>query len=152
MDGRAQRVENDCMTIRLNPYIGFKGNAREAIEFYQSVFGGDLVVNTFAELHASQDPSEDNLVMHSMLATPIGLTLMASDTPRRMAYNPGDTISISLSGESDDEETLKGYWAALMAGGNESMPLSKAIWGDSFGMGVDRFGIAWLVNIAGAPG
>jgi PhnB protein len=136
------------MTIRLNPYIGFRGNAREAIEFYHSVFGGDLLINTFAELHASQDPSEDNLVMHSMLVTANGLTLMASDTPRRMAYTPGDNISVSLSGDSEDESALKKYWAGLMAGGAESMPLSKAIWGDSFGMGVDKFGISWLVNIA----
>jgi PhnB protein len=139
------------MTIRLNPYLGFKDNAREAIDFYHSVFGGDLTVNTFAELHASQDPSEDNLVMHSMLSTPNGLTLMASDTPRRMAYNPGDNISVSLSGEAEDEAVLKGYWSKLMTGGAESMPLSKAVWGDSFGMGADKFGIVWLVNIAAPP-
>jgi PhnB protein len=139
------------MTIRLNPYLGFKNNAREAIEFYHSVLGGELTVNTFAELHGSQDPSEDNLVMHSMLVTPNGLTLMASDTPGRMAYNPGDNITVSLSGDAEDEEVLKGYWAKLMVGGTESMPLAKAIWGDSFGMGVDRFGIGWLVNIAAPP-
>jgi PhnB protein len=139
------------MTIRLNPYLGFKDNAREAIEFYHSVFGGELTINTFAELHASQEPDEDNLVMHSMLATPNGLTLMASDTPRRMAYNPGDTISVSLSGEAEEEVVLKGYWTKLMVGGAESMPLAKAVWGDSFGMGADKFGIVWLVNIAAPP-
>lgn len=136
------------MTIRLNPYLGFKDNAREAIEFYHSVFGGELTVNTFAELHASQDPSEDNLVMHSQLVTPNGLTLMASDTPQRMTYNPGDNISVSLSGDSDDQAVLEGYWNKLIDGGNVTMPLSKAPWGDSFGMAVDRFGITWLVNIA----
>ena len=136
------------MTIRLNPYLGFKNNAREAIEFYHSVFGGELTVNTFAELHASQDPSEDNLVMHSMLVVPNGLTLMASDTPQRMTYNPGDNISVSLSGEAEDQEVLEGYWNKLIEGGNVTMPLSKASWGDSFGMVVDRFGITWLLNIA----
>ena len=136
------------MTIRLNPYISFRNNAREAIEFYHSVFGGELTISTFADLHASQDPSEDNLVMHSMLVAPNGLTLMASDTTQRMAYTPGDNMSVSLSGEAEDEATLTGYWTALMAGGSESMPLSKAVWGDSFGMGTDRYGVAWLVNIA----
>ncbi len=136
------------MTIRLNPYLGFKDNARAAIEFYHSVFGGELTVNTFAELHASQDPSEDNLVMHSMLVGPNGLTLMASDTPQRMTYNPGDNISVSLSGEAEDQSVLEGYWNALIDGGNVTMPLSKATWGDSFGMVVDRFGITWLLNIA----
>jgi PhnB protein len=136
------------MTIRLNPYLGFKNNAREAIEFYHSVFGGELTVNTFAELHASQDPSEDSLVMHSMLVAPNGLTLMASDTPQRMTYNPGDNISVSLSGEAEDEAVLEGYWNKLIDGANVTMPLSKATWGDSFGMAVDRFGITWLVNVA----
>ena len=136
------------MTIRLNPYLGFKNNAREAIEFYHSVFGGELTVNTFAELHASQDPSEDSLVMHSMLVVPNGLTLMASDTPQRMTYNPGDNISVSLSGEAEDHAVLEGYWNKLIDGGNVTMPLSKAAWGDSFGMVVDKFGITWLLNIA----
>jgi PhnB protein len=117
-----------AMTIRLNPYISFNNNAREAIEFYHSVFGGELTINTFAELHASQDHSEDDLVMHSMLVTPNGLTLMASDTTQRMAYTPGDNMTVSLSGEAQDEETLKGYWRDLMVGGTESMPLSKAVW------------------------
>jgi PhnB protein len=138
------------MTLRLNPYISFKNNAREAIEFYRSVFGGELTINTFADLHASQGPDEDNLVMHSMLAIPGGLTLMASDTTSRMPHNPGDNMSVSLSGESEDEELLKGWWAKLMDGGKETMPLAKAVWGDSFGMGVDRYGIAWLVNITAA--
>jgi PhnB protein len=136
------------MTIRLNPYLGFKNNAREAIEFYHSVFGGELTVNTFAELHASQDPSEDSLVMHSMLVVPNGLTLMASDTPQRMTYNPGDNISVSLSGDAEDQAVLEGYWNKLIDGGNVTMPLSKATWGDSFGMVVDKFGITWLLNVA----
>jgi PhnB protein len=138
------------MTLRLNPYVSFKNNAREAIEFYHSVFGGELIINTFADLHASQGPDEDNLVMHSMLVAPNGLTLMASDTTSRMPHNPGDNISVSLSGDAEDEELLKGYWAGLMAGGTETMPLAKAVWGDSFGMGVDKYGIGWLVNITAA--
>jgi PhnB protein len=139
------------MTISLNPYIGFRGNAREAIEFYSSVFGGDLTVSTFAEFHASQDPSEDNLVMHSVLTAPNGLTLMVSDVPGRMSYNPGDNISVSLSGNSEDEAALEGYWGKLSEGATITMPLAKAIWGDAFGMLIDKFGITWLVNIAGAP-
>jgi PhnB protein len=151
MDAHRLDVENEAMTIRLNPYIGFRGNAREAIEFYHSVFGGEVAISTFAEFNASQDPSEDNLVMHSVLNAPNGLTLMVSDTPDRMEYRPGTNITVSLSGAGDDDEAvLKGWWAGLMEGGSESMPLSKAIWGDSFGMGTDRFGIGWLVNITAA--
>lgn len=137
------------MPILLNPYLGFRNTAREAMEFYRSVFGGELVMNTFAELHASQDPSEDDLVMHSMLTSPNGLVLMGSDTPNRMPYNPGDNFSVSLSG--DDEAELQKYWDALSEGATVLTPLSKAEWGDSFGMLRDRFGVTWLVNISGTP-
>ncbi|TXN29162.1 VOC family protein [Lacisediminihabitans profunda] len=139
------------MTVTLNPYLSFRGNAREAITFYKSVFGGELAISTFDDYHASQDPSDANLVMHSMLTGDNGLTLMASDTPRPREYNPGDNISMSLSGATSDEPVLRGYWDKLIDGGTVTMPLEKAVWGDTFGMCVDKFGIAWLVNIAGAP-
>jgi len=133
------------MKTILNPYISFKDNARQAMEFYKTVFGGKLTMQTFKEFHASQDPSEDNLIMHAQLDGDNGLTLMASDTPARMEYRPGNNISVSLSG--DNEAELKGYFQKLAAGGTVTMPLEKAIWGDSFGMCIDKFGIGWLVNI-----
>ena len=135
------------MTTRLNPYISFRDNAREAMDFYQSVFGGELTRSTFGEMHASEDPAEQSKVMHSMLVTD-GLALMAADTPSGMDVTPGTNISISLSGEDDAE--LRGYWERLSKGANITMPLEPAPWGDSFGMLTDRFGIAWMVNIAGA--
>ncbi|WP_422934699.1 VOC family protein [Sinomonas sp. P47F7] len=135
------------MPTILNPYISFKDNAREAMTFYQTVLGGKLDVSTFDDFHAAQDPSEGPLVMHSQLNTPNGLTLMASDTPSRMDYTPGTNFSISLSGE--DEAELRGYWDRLTDGATVTMPLEKAMWGDTFGMLVDKFGVAWLVNING---
>jgi PhnB protein len=137
------------MTTRLNPYISFRDNAREAMEFYQSVFGGNLALSTFKEYHASQDPAEDNKIMHAMLETDTGLTLMAADTPNSMPYQPGNNISISLSGENEAE--LTAYYQKLSAGGAVVMPLEKAPWGDTFGMCKDRFGVDWMVNIAGNP-
>jgi len=135
------------MHTTLNPYISFKDNTREAMEFYQSVFGGKLNMSTFKDFHASQDPSEDNLIMHAQLEADNGITLMASDTPNRMEYRPGTNMSISLSG--DNEAELTGHFKKLSEGGTVTMPLEKAIWGDSFGMFVDKFGVPWLVNIAG---
>lgn len=135
------------MQSKLNPYINFRDNTREAMEFYQSVFGGKLNMSTFQEFHASQDPSEDNKIMHSTLEAENGITFMASDTPDRMEYRPGNTMSMSLSG--DNEAELAGYFEKLSAGGTVVMPLEKAPWGDSFGMCIDKFGIQWLVNIAG---
>ncbi len=136
------------MSVQLNPYLSFRDNARQALGFYQSVFGGELTTSTFAEFHASDDPAEADKVMHGQLTAPGGLVLMASDTPNRMDYTPGNNFSVSLSG--DDEGTLRGYWDKLSDGATITMPLNKAPWGDVFGMCTDRFGVQWLVNITGA--
>lgn len=134
------------MSVKLNPYINFRTDTRAAMEFYRSVFGGDLHLTSFKDGGMSSGPADENLVMHSQLESgPI--TLMASDTPPGMELKPGTHISISLSG--NDEETLRGYWEKLSSGGTVMMPLEKAPWGDTFGMCTDRFGIQWLVNISG---
>lgn len=135
------------MQSKLDPYISFKDNAREAMEFYQTVFGGKLTMNTFKEYHASQDPGEDNKIMHALLEAENGITFMAADTPNQMEYRPGANISMSLSGENEPE--LKSYFQKLSAGGMITQPLEKAPWGDTFGMCTDQFGIDWMVNIAG---
>ncbi len=137
------------MPTKLTPYLSFRDNAREAMQFYQSVFGGKLDMNTFSEYHASEDPSEGNKIMHAQLETPNGLTLMGADTPNSMPYEEGSRISVTLSGE--DEAELRGYYDKLCQGGNVIMPLEKAPWGDFFGMLTDRFGILWQVNINGEP-
>jgi len=134
------------MAITLNPYLNFEGNARQAMEFYESVFGGTLNVSTFGEFQAAEDPSEEDLVMHADLEGTGGIRFMAADTPKRMEYTPGTNISMSLSGE--DEAQLTGYFDKLADGGSVMMPLTKAQWGDTFGMCTDRFGVRWLVNIA----
>ena len=135
------------MATTLNPYLNFRNSAREAMDFYQSVFGGTVQSSTFAEFQVSDDPAEKDLIMHSQLTTSNGLTIMAADVPAKMELSEGSAISVSLSG--DDEAELTGYWEKLTEGGTVVEPLSKAPWGDSFGMVVDRFGISWLVNIAG---
>ncbi len=136
------------MTTHLNPYISFRDNAKQAMEFYQSVFGGELALSTFAEFHASEDPAEQDKIMHGMLTSPTGLVLMGADTPTSMSYNPGDNIAVSLSGE--DEPELRGYWDKLVDGATITAPINTAPWGDTFGMLTDKFGVNWLVNIAGA--
>ena len=134
------------MQTKLNPYINFKNSTSEAMKFYHSIFGGKLTMATFKEFHASQDPSEDDLIMHAHLETENGMTLMASDTPNRMEYLAGTNFGISLSG--DNEAELSTYYQKLSEGGVVTMPLTKATWGDTFGMCTDRFGISWLVNIS----
>ncbi|MEV6396761.1 VOC family protein [Streptomyces sp. NPDC051907] len=133
------------MPSRLNPYLTFDGNARQAMEFYKGVFGGNLAVNTFGQ-YGEKDPSAADKVMHSMLETTAGLTLMAADTPVGMEHKPGNNISVSVSGE--DSAELRGYWDKLAADGTVTVPLEKQMWGDVFGMCTDSFGITWLVNIS----
>ena len=132
----------------LNPYLNFKDTTREAMEFYHGVFGGKLDMNTFKEFQASQDPADDDLIMHAQLDAD-GILFMAADTPSHMEYSPGSNFSMSLSGE--DEARLRGYFDKLQEGGTVLQPLEKASWGDTFGMCTDKFGVNWLVDIA-APG
>jgi PhnB protein len=136
------------VTSRLNPYIGFANNAREAMEFYRDVFGGELTLSTFGEMGAGA-PGEENKVMHAQLETPSGFTLMGSDTPAGMTRSEGSNISISLSG---DDAGLRTYFEKLSAGGSVTMPLEKQVWGDEFGMCVDPYGVSWMVNISQSAG
>ncbi|ALX66363.1 VOC family protein [Microbacterium sp. XT11] len=129
----------------LNPYLSFRDNAREAMEFYQSVLGGDLDVSTFSQFpDMVQDESEQDLVMHAQLTTPDGLVLMASDTPSSMPYEAPRGFSVSLSGTSSD--TTRAVWDKLSNGATVTMPLDLAPWGGLFGMLVDRFGVSWILN------
>lgn len=136
------------MAAILNPYIHLIDNAREALEYYKEVFGGELVMSTFGGSGMPMDPSESDKIMHGQLTIASGFTIMASDTPAYIVPSPGRTVEISLSGDSADE--LRGYWDKLVDGGEIEQPLVQAPWGDTFGMLVDRFGIAWMVNILGS--
>ncbi len=138
------------MQAKLNPYINFKDTTRQAMEFYKSIFGGELRLSTYKEFNASTDSTEDNKIMHSELNTGSGIDFMASDTPNRMEHHPGINFSMSLTG--DDEAELKAYFSKLSAGGQVTQPLEKAPWGDSFGMCTDKFGINWFVNITAKKG
>jgi PhnB protein len=133
------------MASKLNPYLNFDGDAKQAMEFYESVFGGTLVLNTYGSMGDPNAP-DANKIMHGMLETSSGFTLMGADLPPDMPHNPGDNITICLSG--DDGDDLRGYWQKLTDGGTINVPLEKQMWGDEFGALVDKFGIPWMVNIS----
>jgi PhnB protein len=143
--GHSPNPEEHVVTSRLNPYISFAGDARQAMEFYKSVFGGNLTLNTFADLGQPDSPVADK-IMHALLETDSGFVLMASDTPPGVEHHPGDNITVSLSG--DDADDLRRYWEKLSGGGSVTIPLEKQMWGDEFGACVDQFGIPWMVNIS----
>jgi PhnB protein len=135
------------MSIRLNPYLSFAGNAREAMEFYRTVFGGDLTLSTFGEYGPSDAPGADK-IMHGQLESG-DMALMGADTPPgEEERRSGNDVALSLSG--DDADVLRGYWTKLSDGGTVSVPLEQQMWGDEFGMCTDRYGVSWMVNIAGS--
>ncbi|MBW8698027.1 hypothetical protein MBT84_00440 [Streptomyces sp. MBT84] len=136
------------MASRLNPYLMFAGDARQALQFYKEVFGGTLVLSTYGEA-GQPDTAMTDKIMHGMLETPSDYTLMAADTPAG-EHKPGNAYSVSLSG--DDDAELRGYWEKLSDGATVAVPLDKQMWGDVFGMCTDRFGITWMVNIAQPQG
>ncbi|HEY3734315.1 MAG TPA: VOC family protein [Streptosporangiaceae bacterium] len=133
------------MASQLNPYLNFNGNARQALEFYRSVFGGELTMNTFGDF-GGHDPVDNDRIMHGSLETDAGYTIMAADIFSSMEHQPIAGFSVSLSGDDGDE--LRGYFGKLSARGTVTMPLQKQVWGDEFGMCTDEFGVSWLVNIS----
>ncbi|HVW91104.1 MAG TPA: VOC family protein [Devosia sp.] len=134
------------MSSTLNPYLHFGSNAREAMDFYRSVFGGELQVLPFGDM--AHDPSQRDLVMHAALTAPNGFVLMGSDTFEDAGQANGRGMTVSISGT--DEAELRGYWNKLADGAEVTMPLEKAPWGDSFGMLKDKFGVPWMINITAA--
>ena len=133
------------MSSLLNPYVNLRGQAREALEFYQGVFGGELAISTFGEF--GMEGAAADQVMHGQLDTPKGFTLMVSDAPEDMPGTEGSNITICLSG--DDVEDLTGYFHGLAEGGEVTTPLEKQMWGDLYGALTDRFGVDWMANISG---
>ncbi|MBO0842814.1 MAG: VOC family protein [Nocardioides sp.] len=133
------------MASRLNPYLSFDGNAREAMKFYADVLGGTLSVDTWGDYLGSHS-TDAARVGHAVLESPAGYTLMAGDVTSDTDYQPISGMAVSISG--DDPALLMGYWARLSTDGSIVMPLERRPWGDDFGMCVDRFGVSWMINIS----
>ena len=136
------------MDITLNAYLNFEGNAGEAMRFYHSVLGGELIVQTFGEAKMARSPSEEHLVVHARLNSG-AITLMASDAPAGMKTQFGNNVHLSLMG--GDSERLTAIFGALAKEGKVDMPLAKQFWGDTYGQLTDRNGVHWMVNIAASP-
>lgn len=134
--------------MKTNPYLSFRDKAREALTYYQSVFGGTTEIHTFADFNASEDPDEQEWVMHGQLESPAGITLMMADTPKTQEYAPGGPMSISIAGYLSEKAAIEGYWEKLCDGGRIDMPLERAEWGGIFGMVLDRYSVNWIVSIS----
>ncbi|HEY2004045.1 MAG TPA: VOC family protein [Candidatus Saccharimonadia bacterium] len=136
--------------LKLNPYIARDGDAREMMEYYHQIFGGELTKQTFGESPMPVPDSHKDQLLHSALVAG-RVEIMASDTPPDMKRtSEHNSISLSLSGKAGDEAELKRIFDQFADGGKITMPLEKQFWGDLFGMVDDKFGNHWMVNIEGA--
>jgi PhnB protein len=134
---------------RLNPYISFTTQAREALEHYRSVLGGEVRIDTYGSIPGMVDnPEEQHLVMHGQLETPNGLCIMAADIPSSMEYSaPSPGMAVSLTGGPEDHEYIAAAYEGLADGAEVSMPFEKAPWGDYYGQLTDRFGVSWMFDV-----
>jgi len=131
------------MSVSFTPYISFRGQAREAMTFYQSIFGGELNVTTFADGGMTEGVVPDQ-VMHSQLTGDV--ELMASDTPESMPFSEGSRITLCFSGDAAGLDTCRDYYAKLSEGGAVGQPLDLAPWGDYFGELTDKYGVTWMFD------
>ncbi|WP_425955967.1 VOC family protein [Xylanimonas sp. McL0601] len=139
---------------RLNPYLSFRDNAREALEHYQSVLGGELNISTFGDQPGMPGVSETDasLVMHGQLDTPAGLTLMAADSGSMMPHVPATSgVTVALTGGPDDLDYVRDAYQKLSDGATDTLPFELAPWGDYYGSLTDKFGISWMFDV-GAEG
>jgi PhnB protein len=135
--------------INLEVYLFFKGNCREAMEFYKSVFGGELTLSTVGDSPdvPGMEGMDKNLVMHSSLEGG-DVKLMASDSPK--ASDKAAKVELSLTGT--DEAHMKEVFDKLAEAGTVKMKLEKQFWGDLFGSLQDKYGVDWNMNIGDMSG
>lgn len=141
------------MTIALVPNLRFDGNAREAVEFYHRVFGGELGLLTFGEGMGETDPEIAERVMHASLYLERGIHLMVSDVPQEGEVDTNGIMTLSSDdADGQDAEKLTSWWELLQEDAEVTMPLEQAPWGDRFGSLTDRFGIKWMLSIPASQG
>lgn len=134
------------MTVKATTHLNFRGHARAALSFYQSVFGGDLAIVTYRDANAVGDAAEADQVMWGQVVATSGFRIMAYDVPSRLSWNAGEIpFFVSVRGDAPDE--LTGYWQKLAAGAAILQPLAPAAWSPLYGMLKDQFGITWVFDI-----
>ncbi|MEX0896045.1 MAG: VOC family protein [Patescibacteria group bacterium] len=138
--------------MKLNPYLNFNGNARQAFEFYEQAFGVKMdSTMTFGEMPADDENNEvaedeKDLIMHVSIPLGDGQYLMANDVTKSMGkpVTMGNNNYISVHPDSKAEADR--LFAALSEGGEVEMPMADQFWGDYYGSFKDKFGVCWMIN------
>jgi PhnB protein len=132
--------------VKINVYLNFHGNCREALEYYQNVLGGQID----AIMRHRGTPAEEftppdwlDKIMHGRLVVGDAAVIMGSDSPPQYQEKPGG-FGVCISTDNIDEG--KRIFAGLSDGGSVSMPYEETFWAKGFGMCTDRFGIDWMIN------
>ena len=136
------------MTVNAVIHLNFRGDARAALTFYQSAFGGDLAVVTYKDTGNVQDPAEADQVTWGQVTGSSGFAVMAYDVPSHMPWNPGESaFFVSLRGQSGDTDEITAYWEKLSDGATILQPLGPAQWAPLYGMLKDPFGVTWVLDV-----
>lgn len=139
------------MSITTTTHLNFRGQARDALEFYRSVFGGRLDTLSYSDAHNVTAPEEADQIMWGQVASEEGFHVMAYDVPSHTAHDPG-TIPVFVSVRATDADELGRYWAGLSEGATAIVPLGPAAWSPLYGMLRDRFGVTWVLDLEAAWG
>lgn len=135
------------MSVTTTTHLNFRGDARAALEFYRSVFGGEVALITYGDAGAAQDPAAANEIMWGQVQGGQGIHVMAYDVPAWMPYEPGvNAVFVSVRGTDADE--LTAYWKGLADGAEVVQELGAAAWSPLYGMLKDRFGVVWVLDLA----
>jgi PhnB protein len=135
------------MTVSVTNHLNFRGDARAALEFYHSVFGGEIAVVTYQDAQSVQDPAEAGQVMWGQVTAKNGFRVMAYDVPSRMPWDPGtNPFFVSVRGDSAAE--IAALWEKLAEGATVAQPLAPSGWAPLYGMLKDRFGVTWVMDVA----
>ncbi|GLP69187.1 VOC family protein [Streptomyces sp. TUS-ST3] len=134
------------MSVTTTTHLNFRGDAREALDFYRSVFGGRTVVVTYKDAGAVGNESEADWVMWGEVVGDGGFHVMAYDVPSQLPWNQGENaFFVSVRGE--DTEEISALWGRLAEGSTVVRPLESAPWAPLYGMLTDRFGVTWVLDV-----
>ncbi len=138
------------MSVTTTAHINFRGQAREALEFYRSVFGGDAMIATYADIHQVEDPAQADSVAWGQVQAPSGFRVMAYDVQTAKPYDQGaNAFYIALHGTDPDE--IRAQWDGLADGATILTPLAPTAFAPLYGMLTDRFGVTWIIDVAAPP-